>query len=62
MLTFTPVFFIRTFKTYQRLLEERQQNVLKIQYRYEKGLKKIKQTIDATEKYFGELASRAPVL
>lgn len=30
VLTFTPVFFIRTFKTYQRLLEERQQNVVKI--------------------------------
>jgi hypothetical protein len=28
VLTFTPVFFLRTFKTYVRLLEERRKNVM----------------------------------
>lgn len=51
VLTFTPVFYLRTFKTYKRLLEERRKNVMSIQNRYEEGLKKIKLTQHAIEAY-----------
>jgi hypothetical protein len=57
VLTYTPVFFIRTFKTYQRLLEERSRNVNEIQARYEEGLRKIKMTQDAIGKFHVELAA-----
>lgn len=41
-INFTPVFFIRTFKMYSLLLDERKRNVTSIQHRYEDGLAKFK--------------------
>ena len=61
-LYFTPVFFIRTFKTYRNLLKERKKNVEEIQKRYDKGLNKIKKTQDAVNAYNDILAKKTPAL
>ena len=45
VLYFTPVFFLRTFTIFKRLIEERKYNVVQIQSRYSKGLKKLKRSM-----------------
>lgn len=51
ILYFTPVFFMRTFRTFTSLLEERKKNVVQIQKRYNKGLKRIKKCMRNVKAY-----------
>ena len=62
VLYFTPVFFIRTFRTFTRLLDERKKNVVEIQKRYNKGLKRLKKCMKNVKVYSAELRSKTPVL
>jgi len=59
-LYFTPVFYLRVFKTFTRLLEERKRNVKEIQKRYEEGLDKIRSTVEAIQDYHTELEKKTP--
>ena len=61
-LYFTPVAYIRTFKTFTRLLDERRKNVVDIQKRYDKGMAKIKETMDAVKYQADKLKKKTPVL
>lgn len=61
-LYFSPVSFIRTFKTFSRLLEERRKNVIEIQKRYDEGMSKIKETMDAVKWYLDRLRKKTPIL
>ena len=62
VLYFTPVFFIRTFRVFTRLLEERKHNVEEIQRRYDKGLEKIKETMAEVRDFSNKLRSKTPLL
>lgn len=62
ILYFTPVFFIRTFRTFTRLLEERKLNVVEIQNRYNKGLEKLKVTMKEVKYYSSKLREKTPVM
>lgn len=59
---FTPVFFLRTFRMFTKLLDERKNNVVEIQARYDKGLDKIKETIDEVKRYSKKLREKAPIM
>ena len=61
-LYFTPVFFLRTFRTFTHLLDERKKNVVEIQKRYDKGLKRIKKCMKNVKVYAAELRSKTPIL
>ena len=60
VLYMTPVFFMRTFRIFTRLLEERKKNVVEIQQRYDKGLDKIKETIAEVKAYNKKLREKTP--
>ena len=62
VLYFTPVFFMRTFSIFKRLLKERRHNVIEIQSRYKKGLKKLKRTMREVESYNKKLREKTPVM
>ena len=62
ILYFTPVFFLRTFRTFISLLESRKNNVVEIQKRYDKGLEKIKTTMAEVQYYSTKLRKKAPIL
>ena len=62
ILYFTPVFFINTFRTFTRLLDERKNNVVEVQKRYDKGLKRIKKCMREVKAYSAELRNKTPVL
>ena len=62
VLYFTPVFFLRTFRVFTRLLEERKHNVEEIQRRYDKGLEKIKETMAEVKAFSNKLRSKTPLL
>ena len=62
ILYFTPVFFMRTFRTFTQLLDERKTNVVEIQKRYTKGLEKIKTTMAEVKYYSTKLRKKTPVL
>ena len=62
ILYFTPVFFIRTFRTFTYLLDERKNNVVEIQKRYDKGLIELKKCMREVKIYNTELKNKTPVL
>ena len=62
VLYFTPAFFIRTFSTFTQLLDERKQNVVEIQKRYDKGLDKLRETMAEVKAYSTKLRNKTPVL
>ena len=59
---YTPVLFMRTFKTYSRLLSQRKKNVMEIRNRYEEGLSKLQETIKSVRYAHDKLKSKTPEL
>lgn len=62
LLIFTPVHFMQVFGIYQRLLDERDSNVKKIQHRYDEGTKQIKESLAKVSKYVKKLNDHMPGL
>lgn len=58
----TPVFYLRLFNTFTRLLDERKKNVSEISTRYDSGLQKINNTMDELQGYHNRLEAEIPVL
>lgn len=62
ILYFTPVFFLRTFRTFTNLLQERKDNVVEVRKRYDKGLEKLKETMSEVQYYSDKLKKKTPSL